>query len=34
MLTTDIFQIVFLTIFVIIGVGSLIIAIRSKEDDD
>lgn len=34
MLATDIFQIIFLTIFVIIGVGGLIIAIRSKEDDD
>ena len=33
MLATDIFQIVFLSIVVIIGVGGLIIAIRSKDEE-
>lgn len=33
MLATDIFQIIFLSIVVIVGVGGLIIAMRSKDDD-
>ncbi len=33
MLATDIFQIIFLTIVVIVGVGGLIIAIRSKNGE-
>lgn len=33
MLATDIFQIIFLSIVVIVGVGGLIIAIRSKNEE-
>lgn len=33
MLATDIFQIIFLSIVVVVGVGGLIIAIRSKDED-
>lgn len=33
MLATDIFQIIFLTIVVTVGVGGLIIAIRSKSGE-
>ena len=30
---TDLFQIIFLTIVVTVGVGGLIIAVRSKDED-
>lgn len=33
MLATDLFQIIFLSIVVIVGVGGFIMAIRSKDED-
>jgi hypothetical protein len=34
MLATDLFQIIFLSIVVIVGVGGMIIVMLSKEDKD
>jgi hypothetical protein len=34
MLATDIFQIIFLSIVVIVGVGGFIMALRSKDDEE
>lgn len=34
MLGTDIFQIVFLSIVVIVGVGGFIMALRSKDEEE
>lgn len=34
MTATDLFQIIFLTIVVIVGVGGFIIAVRSNDDED
>jgi len=33
MLATDLFQIIFLSIVVIVGVGGFIMAVRSKDED-
>lgn len=33
MLATDLFQIIFLSIVVIIGVGGMIMVVRSKDDE-
>lgn len=34
MLATDLFQIIFISIVVIIGVGGMIIVVRSKDEED
>lgn len=34
MLATDLFQIIFISIVVIIGIGGMIIVVRSKDDED
>lgn len=34
MLGTDLFQIIFLSIVVIVGVGGFIIALRSKDEEE
>ena len=34
MLATDLFQIIFLTIVVVIGVGGMIMVVRSKDDEE
>ncbi len=34
MLATDLFQIIFLSIVVIIGIGGMIIVVRSKDKED
>jgi len=34
MQTTDLFQIIFLSIVVIVGIGGMIVVIRSKDEED
>lgn len=34
MLATDLFQIIFISIVVIIGIGGMIIVVRSKDEED
>ena len=34
MLATDLFQIIFISIVVVVGIGGMIIVVRSKDDED
>ncbi len=34
MLMTDLFQIIFISIVAIVGIGGMIIVVRSKDDED
>ena len=34
MLDTDLFQIIFISMVVIVGVGGMIMVVRSKDDED
>ncbi len=34
MLATDLFQIIFISIVAIVGIGGMIIVVRSKDDED
>ncbi len=34
MLATDLFQIIFISIVVIVGVGGMIVVVRSKDEED
>ncbi len=34
MLATDLFQIIFISIVAIVGIGGMIVVVRSKDDED
>ncbi len=34
MLATDLFQIIFISIVVVVGIGGMIIVVRSKDNED